>query len=378
MKNYIIISLAALFCLTACETEFERVFKQHLFSYLTETQIILDSAEEGTEEGKYKIGSKDILQQVIDEGYSIYWDPNSKQETVDGYINIISEAVDTFKLSINPSLANIRSLLIEAASLIEIAEQNGVSQGNINSLQELIDSVQTALDNTSKELTQKEVLEWEEKLTVAISAIEEQMPGPIKIRIENPSFEPTNSTSEVITDFSLVSGWSNAGYVQGVNPWDGLLTNAIISKDHWMLQGKSVDKNYALYVQTYSKQVWQTLSEKVKENCTYTVTINVIRDQWKDAEKTKFLIQLISFEEGSGDFSNITILAQKEFSNISSSDFQECKLEYSPLVNPENIGKPITIALMSYYNVPANNSNELAWKDVGVSVDNINMIRSKN
>lgn len=376
MKKFIFISMIAAFCLTACETEFVRVFKQHLYSQLTETQTFMDKAVEGTEEGQYKIGSKAILKEAIDKGYSIYWDSQAGQETVDDYCTQITEALATFKLSMNPSFDNLRSLLVQASELIEIAKQNGISQEQIDSLNVLVNSIQTTLNNPGRDLTQKDVDGWEQDLTKQISGIEDQITVPMNVHIDNPSFEPLNSTEQVIADFSLVPGWTNAGYVNGVTPWGGLLSNAIISKDYWMLTGKSVDKNYALYVQTYSKQVWQKLAEKVRENCTYTVTAHVTRDQWKDAEKTKFQIQLISFEGRQGDFENVTVLAEQEFANISKDDFQECKIKYSTLAN--NVGKQITVCLRSYYNTPANSSGELAWKDVGVSVDNINITREKN
>lgn len=218
----------------------------------------------------------------------------------------------------------------------------------------------------------------ESELGELMNAVEEQMPGAINIRIENSSFEPISSGDEVISDFSLVPGWNNAGFVDGVTPWDGLLSNSLISKNHWMLSGKSIDGEYALYIQTYSKQVWQTLSEKVRGNSTYTVSINATRDQWKDAEKTKLLIQLVAFEGTAGDFSNATVLAQQEFANISDADFQQYTLSYTTTATTENIDKRITVCLRSYHINPANNSSELVWQDTGVTVDKITITREKN
>lgn len=378
MKNDIILCLMALFCLTACEDNNERVFKQHLYKHLTDAKAFMETAVEGPNEGNYREGSKAILSAAIDEGYAIYWDLNSPQETVDGYCRTIDEALYTFKMSVNPSLTNLRSMLSDATALIESAAANGVVQADIDRLSEAVGRIQGLFGDSGHVWNQEDVLALESELSDLMSAVEEQIPGAINIRIENPSFEPLASGDEVITDFSLIPGWNNAGYVDGVTPWDGLLSNSLISKNHWMLENKSVDGNYALYIQTYSKQVWQTLSEKVRGNSTYTVNINATRDQWKDAEKTKMLIQLVVFEGASRDFSNATVLAQQEYANISDTDFQTYTMSYTTTATTEHIGKQITVCLRGYHINPANNSNELVWQDTGITVDKINITREKN
>ena len=193
----------------------------------------------------------------------------------------------------------------------------------------------------------------------------------VSVQIENPSFEPSGASDEVVTDFSKVPGWTNAGLIPGVKPWKELFTTAVVFKWYWLVSGKAVDANYALYVQGYSRQVWQTLKETVRDNSTYTVSINVLRDKWKDAEKTKFQIQLVTFNGEQGDFSNATVLAEQEFSNISQDNFQTCTMTYTP--KAEHVGKPITVCLRSYYERPSATSKDLAWKDTGVSVDKISM-----
>lgn len=378
MKNYIIICLMALISLTACDDNNERVFKQHLYKHLTDAEEFMNTAVEGPSEGDYRIGSKAILSEAIETGYTIYWDLNSTQKAVDEYCGTIDDALYTFKMSVNPSLANLRSLLSDAEALIESAKENGVAQDDINRLNEAVDRIRTLINDPNHVWNQEEVLALESELGELMSAVEEQMPGAINIRIENSSFEPISSGDEVISDFSLVPGWNNAGFVDGVTPWDGLLSNSLISTNHWMMSNKSVDGEYALYIQTYSKQVWQTLSEKVRGSSTYTISINATRDQWKDAEKTKLLIQLVAFEGAAGDFSNATVLAQQEFANISDADFQQCTLSYTTTATTENIDKRITVCLRSYHINPANNSSELVWQDTGITVDKITITREKN
>lgn len=39
----------ALFCLTACEDNNERVFKQHLYKHLTDAKAFMETAVEGPE-----------------------------------------------------------------------------------------------------------------------------------------------------------------------------------------------------------------------------------------------------------------------------------------------------------------------------------------
>lgn len=368
----------ALLCLTACDEDNGRVFKQHLYKHLTEAETFMETAVEGPNEGDYREGSKAILNTAIQDGYALYWDMNATQEAVDGYCTTIDEALHTFKMSVNPSLENLRSLLSDAMALIESAQENGVVQADIDRLSEAVKRIQNLIDDFGHVWNQEEVLALENELSELMSAVEEQMPGAISIRIENPSFEPLGSSDEVITDFSLVPGWNNAGFVDGVTPWDGLLSNSLISKSHWMISNKSVDGNYALYIQTYSKQVWQTLSEKLRANSTYTVSINATRDQWKDAEKTKLLIQLVTFEGNSGNFSNVTVLAQQEFANISETDFQTYSLKYTTTAETEHAGKQLGVCLRSYHINPASNSSELAWQDTGLTVDKINITREKN
>ncbi len=378
MKNYILICLMALFCLTACEENDGRVFKQHLYKHLTDAEAFMNTAVEGPEEGDYRQGSKAALSAVINEGYSIYWDLNSTQETVDGFCKTIDDALYTFKMSVNPSLANLRSLLSDAAALLDIAADNGVFQTDIDRLNEAVTRIQALVNDSGHVWNQEEVLAMETEISELMGTVEEQMPGAINIRIENPSFEPVGSADEVVSEFSLVPGWNNAGFVDGVTPWDGLLSNSLISKSHWMMENKSIDGNYALYIQTYSKQVWQTLSEKVRANSTYTININATRDKWKDAEKTKLLIQLVAFEGTPGNFSDATVLAQQEYSGISDTDFQTCTLRYTTTATTEHAGKVLTVCLRSYHINPADNSSELAWQDTGVTVDKMSITREKN
>lgn len=127
MKNYIIICLMALIGLTACEDTNERVFKQHLYKHLSDAEEFMNTAVEGPNEGNYRIGSKAILSDAIEAGYTIYWDLNSTQKTVDEYCGTIDDALYAFKMSVNPSLANLRSLLSDAEALIESANENGVA-----------------------------------------------------------------------------------------------------------------------------------------------------------------------------------------------------------------------------------------------------------
>lgn len=371
----ILMGIVAILCLAACETEFERVFKQHLYSQLLEAQAVLDSATEGTGEGEHRPGSKATLQAVIDEGYVLYWDEQAGQQAVDDFCGVVEAAVQEFNAAVNPSLGNLRSLLAQALQLVETAGQYGIPQAEINELAELADYVQELLDYPDYVWTQDEINALEQELLSLMTGIENQMTGPVSIHVENPSFDPYNTTEQVITDFTQVPGWNNAGFIDGVTPWDGLLSNAVIANNHWLLEGKAVDGNYALYVQTYSRQVWQTLNENVRENCHYTVSLRATRSEWNDAAATKLQIQLVTFEGEAGDFDNATVLAEQEFSDISADDFQTCTLTYWP---SDNLNRQITLCLRSYYNTPADSSAELAWQDVGVSVDAVTLIRERN
>lgn len=371
----ILLNIVAILCLAACESEYERVFKQHLYSQLLEAQSILDNATEGTGEGEHRPGSKATLQAVIDGGYTLYWDAQAAQQAVDNYCGTVEAAVQTFNAAVNPTLSNLRSLLVQAQMLVETAGNYNIPQEEITGLAEMADYVQEVLDYPSYEWTQEEIDALEQELLDLINGIESQMDGPVNIHIENPSFDSYNVTDQVITDFTQVPGWTNAGYIEGVTPWEGLLSNSVLAKGHWLLEGKSVDGNYALYVQTYSRQVWQTLNENVRENCTYTVNVQATRSEWNDEAATKLQIQLVVFEGEQGDLDNVTVLAEQEFANIASDDFQTCTLTYWP---SDNFNRQITLCLRSYYNTPANSSAELAWQDVGVTVDAVTIIRERN
>lgn len=372
----ILFSILTILCLAACESEYERVFKQHLYSQLLDAQAMLDNATEGTGEGEHRPGSKATLETVIDGGYTLYWDAQATQQAVDDYCGTVETAVQEFNVAVNPSLSNLRSLLVQAQALVNIAEEHSISQADVGLLTESVDYIQDLLDNQSYIWSQEEVSNLEQELLNQIYAIENQIDGPISIHIENPSFEPNvTETEQVITDFTQVPGWTNAGYIEGVTPWDDLLSNSVLSKEHWRLTSKTVDGNYALYVQTYSRQVWQTLNENVRENCHYTVSLSATRSEWDDAAATKLQIQLVTFEGEAGDFDDMTVLAEQEFSNISQDNFQTYTMTYWP---SDNFNRQITLCLRCYYNTPANNSNELAWKDVGVAVDAVTMKRERN
>lgn len=376
MRKSIIVTMLVVICMTACQKPYERVFKQHLYEAATEAQSFLDEAQEGTEEGQYKIGSKAVVQTEIDEGIALYWDPSATQTAVDESCIRINEKLDAFKKSVIPVLSNLRELLQKAESVLKDAEsQESVSQDDVDKLEAYVSEVTHGM--TSSELTQEEVNAWEAELAILIGNVEAQFVGSVSITVNNHSFEPQGTTDEVVTDFSLVSGWNNQGYVNGVNPWDGLHTNSVISKHHWIVNGRAIDGDYALYVQTYSMSVWQSLGETVRENSTYTVSFNATRDEWKDAEKTVLRVQLLSFNTNEGDFSDVTVLAEKEINNINQTEFEEYSMVYDTSANPDHIGKPITIALRCYYETPVDDSGSLAWKDVGAAVDKLSIIREK-
>ena len=377
MKKNIIAIILAIICMAACQKPYERVFKQHLYKAATEAQAFLDEAQEGSEEGQYKVGSKAVVQADIDEGLTLYWDNSATQKAVDDCCIRINEKLEAFKKSVNPVLTDLRSLLEKAAAVLTDAEsQESVSQDDIDKLASYVSEVTSGM--SAPELTQEQVNIWATELSVLIGNVESQFVGSVSISINNPSFEPQGTTDEIVTDFSLISGWNNQGYVNGVNPWDGLLTNSAISKNHWIISGRAVDGNYALYVQTYSMSVWQTLAETVRENSTYTVTFNATRDEWKDAEKTVVRVQLLSFNSSEGDFSDITVLAEKEINNINKAEFEEYSMIYNTSANPEHVGKPITIAFRCYCETPVDDSGSLAWQDVGAAVDKVSIIREKN
>lgn len=377
MRNSIIAMMLAIICVAACQKPYERVFKQHLYKAATEAQAFLDEAQEGTEEGQYKAGSKAVVQTEVDEGLALYWDSSATQTAVDECCTRINEKLDAFKKSVNPVMSNLRSLLEKAKSVLKDAEsQESVSQDDIDKLAAYVSEVTSGM--TSSELTQEQVSVWEAELAVLVGNVESQFVGSISITINNPSFEPQGTTDEVVTDFSLVSGWKNQGYVNGVNPWDGLLTNSVISKSHWIINGRAVDGDYALYVQTYSMSVWQSLGETVRENSTYTVTFNATRDEWKDAEKTVVRVQLLSFNSSEGDFGDVTVLAEKEINNINKSEFEEYSMTYDTSAYPDHVGKPVTIAFRCYCETPVDDSASLAWTDVGAAVDKVSIIREKN
>ena len=376
MKKIITIILAVL-CLAACEKPYERVFKQHLYKSATEAQEFLDSAEEGDGEGQYKPGSKAVVQADINEGLELYWDKSATQEAVDNCYNKLNVDLAAFKKSINPVLSTLRQLIEKAEQvLVEAESQEGVSDEDITKLAAYLSEVKLGI--TVAGLTQEQVSNWETELSTLIGNVEAQFVGAVSISIVNPSFEPQGASDEVITDFSMVPGWSNQGYVSGVNPWDGLLTNSLISKYHWIIAGRAIDGDYALYVQTYSMSVWQTLTETVRENSTYKVEFSATRDEWKDAEKTVVRAQLLSFNAGEGNFDDVTVLAEKEFNNLSQTQFEKCSLTYNTSENSSHIGKTITVAFRCYYEKPVDNSSDLAWKDVGAAVDNLSIIREKN
>lgn len=376
MKQIIAIILAVL-CLAACEKPYERVFKQHLYKSATEAQEFLDSAEEGDGEGQYKPGSKSVVQADINEGLELYWDKSATQEAVDNCYKKLNEDLAVFKKSINPVLSTLRQLIEKAEQvLVEAESQEGVSEENKTNLSAYLGEVKPGIIATG--LTQEQVSTWETELSTLIGNVEAQFVGAVSISIINPSFEPQGASDQVITDFSLVPGWNNQGYVNGVNPWDGLHTNSLISKDHWIITGRALDGDYALYVQTYSMSVWQTLTETVRENSTYKIEFNATRDEWKDAEKTVVRIQLLSFNAGEGNFDDITVLAEKEYNNLNKTAFEKCELTYDTSKNAAHIGKTITVAFRCYYEKQVDNSSDLAWKDVGAAVDNLSIIREKN
>ncbi|AIQ34883.1 beta-galactosidase [Paenibacillus sp. FSL R5-0345] len=76
------------------------VNKEALISLITNAQNKLDAAEEGTEEGQYPVGSKEVLQDAIRKAQGVADDTRAEQSEVDQSILDLTTALSTFLESV--------------------------------------------------------------------------------------------------------------------------------------------------------------------------------------------------------------------------------------------------------------------------------------
>lgn len=384
MKNIYTTILLIGCILVSCETEFTRIFKQHLYSKLLNVEEVVDAAVEGNDVGQHKIGSKDVINKVIDEGYSIYWNENSTQEQVDGFCGELDNALEIFNKSVNPSTKGIRDFVEYAENLIDGMEEDN----DVLALKNKINEINDLLANTPASDLENDIIETlEQDIINLISVIENRNVEPVNVNITNPSFEPSVSqTDAVITDFSLFPGWINNGYVDGLKPWSGLRSNCYVGRTDWMLtdlqKNEKLDGDYALYVHYYSKEVWQSVPEFIHKDFKYKISFNLTISQWHEKYKNdiKFLFQIRTLKDDiNTDFSNSMVLFEEEINNISSTELGHHQIEYIP-EDDTVVGKWMIISLRAYYLSPVSNNTEINWtiqNGPGVLIDNLIMTREK-
>lgn len=185
MKNIAYI-ISLLFCtlFISCDNEDEeRVFKQYLHSHLVDAQTIADEATEGTAEGEYRKGSKDELQSVIEEGFSVYWNKKSSQRQVDEYCNKLAEALLLFEDKMYPYFSEMEALLEQSRRVLnntEVGNGEGLipSQEDKSSLHSAISEAENALSAIPQnEMTQRALDVIRQALITELFAFEGKSPG---------------------------------------------------------------------------------------------------------------------------------------------------------------------------------------------------------
>lgn len=387
----LIISLSVIFILgvslTSCEKEeYNRVFKYYFEAELDSAYTRIKKAVEGTEEGLYKIGSKDIYKKSADSWREIGGAKGAVQQIVDeAYMGLI-EAYNTFENSKNPMISEFVDLINECKFMLENTEEgNQPGQFKLGAklaLKSVLEKIEPNLEKT--DLTQTEVDKLSEMLILALNEYDTQLIGDYNINIVNAGFESPGNNQ---TNFNRIDGWNCAGMI---NSWTNTKPGTIKASANNL--ENAPEGNCVMNIGEYSHPVWQRLNERLHSACTYILTykarINYSNptpsgENYETFVRTRIIV-FNKFDETNPNFSPSNIQVVHEMSVSLGTEqymdnFIECEHYFRGSVAPDLDGKRIAIQFISHegaYKTDGSGNKGVTSSDTWVFIDDIKMIRS--
>ncbi|WP_406684599.1 hypothetical protein N1F78_02425 [Seonamhaeicola sp. MEBiC1930] len=390
MKYAYIYSLLLIFGFStmSCEENedyLDNTFRNYLGYEIEQANQKITSTVEGTEEGQYNAGSKNVYLGVINAALDVFNDNNSSQNAIDEAYKVVQSAGVNYFDEMVPFTSTLVNAISEANFLYNATEE-GENEGNVKPGSKApflaaINEAQSFLDAGG--YTQSELNDAVSLLTVATFAYEANIIGAFNVPIANASFEGSGFST---TDFSLIPNWNFTGNRYG---WASVSSGVVSTSDDPSLV-TTTDGVYAGIVNNYSNGIWQKLGEGVHPGSTYILSfdgsIRTSLADWTGAQYETFILsRVIVFNSEEGDFTDITVLDQQSNSLGSEIDLDDFISFTHSLTIPQGsplLGKKMVVQFKTYEagfafenEIWTDSESSEVWVDSQVFVDNVSLKR---
>lgn len=371
------IIILSMICFTvACEKQNDYsdvVFSNYLSYEINRTTAFLKTTSEGTKEGQYNAGSKQMYQAVIDDATMVDEDSSAIQEEVDQAYEALLQAGEDFYDQMVPFRSDFQEL-IDYAEIILNNTEEGDQEGNVTPgskaiLQEAIDEANQILART--DLIQRMLDEGTTELTANIYAFNAKIIGAGNVYIENPSFELPGYTT---TDFSAVPGWDLYGDIEDWAP-----KAEVYQGGTPILPADSVpDGEFIAKIGSYTQGIYQQLPELIHTNADYTLNFKVAilsnKPDWQGKKyKVIVLSRIISFEREAGDYDFMTVISES-YDTLGLTPMGNIELTQTINIDAASAlaGRKIAIDFIQRHTW---NKDEQIWAESFVSIDDVRLYR---
>ena len=370
----IILSMVCIFL--SCEKQNDYsdiVFSNYLTYEIDRATAFLKTTSEGTNEGQYNAGSKQIYQDVIDNALIIDEDSTATQTDVDQAYEALLQAAEDFYDQMVPFRSDFQEL-IDYANIVLNNTEEGDQEGNVPPgskviLQEAIDEANQIL--TRPDLTQRMLDQGTTDLTENIYAFNGKIIGAGNVYIENPSFELPGYTT---SDFSLIPGWKVFGTAEDWAP-----KAEIYQGGTSLLPLDSVpDGEFVAKIGSYTQGIYQQLPELIHTNADYTLKFKVAilsnKTDWQGKKyKVIVLSRLVSFEKEPGDYDYATIISES-YDTLGINPAGNVEISQTITIDAASglAGRKMAIDFVQRHTW---NKDEQIWAESFVSIDDVNLLR---
>jgi hypothetical protein len=363
----------------ACEKQNDYsdvVFSNYLSYEISSATTFLKTTTEGTKEGQYNAGSKQMYQTVIDDATMVDENVSATQEEVDQAYEALLQAGEDFYDQMVPFRSDFQELIDYAEITLNNTEE-GDQEGNVTPgskaiLQEAIDEANQIL--SSADLIQRMLDEGTTELMNEIYAFNAKIIGAGNVYIENPSFELPGYTT---TDFSVVPGWDLYGDIEDWAP-----KAEVYQGGTSLLPLDSVpDGEFVAKIGSYTQGIYQQLPELIHPNADYTLDFKVAilsnKPDWQGKKyKVIVLSRIVSFEGEPGDYDFATIISESyDTLGINPAGNVELKQTINIDAVSELAGRKIAIDFIQRHTW---NNDEQIWAESFVSIDDVHLYRKLN
>lgn len=363
------IVLMTMVLLNSCEEKEDYshiVFKNYLTYEINRATNFLITTAEGTAEGNYNMGSKQLYQDVIDVALLVDQNSSSTQDEIDlAYQSLLKADEDFFDQMV--PFRSIFQDLIDYAEIVQSNTAEGTMEGNVKAgnkslLQDAIEEAKSMM--TLGDLTQQLLDQRTLDLNNAIYFFNGEIIGRATTAVINSSFEiPGYETS----DFSQVDGWYLFGDVE---EWAPLASIAEIET--------APEGLYVARIGSYTQRIYQPVEEVIHPNAEYTLEFNVSLlsngSDWQGKTYPAIILsRIIVFEEDEGDYNFLSVISESfDTLGIDPAGFMQLSQSVTVDAVSAAIGKKVAIDFEQRHTW---NKEEPIWAESFVAIDSIKLYR---